>query len=428
MNMLSIGGFDPSGASGVQRDAQVARDMGFYPLSVVTAITAQNTSSFTSVTDVDQDTLASQIRSIRDDFQIHAIKIGMVWSRKTIQTLTEMLDGTEAPIVLDPVIESTTGGRLLKYDAEQDMIKLLGPLARAVTPNVFEAEWLAAMRISDTDMAVAAARKIQPSPNTAVIVTGVKLNDQISDVIYDNDISQIIHGKRLYHENRGGGCTYSAALTCALASGSRIHDASMTAHDMAYHAIQNAIPAGDRLRVAADQEGTALAGAIESLAALPEMSTLIPQCQTNFVFAPPQATGPDQVWGIQGRLVRTGQTVTRAGIILPGGSHHVASAVCSIRKKFAYIRAAANIRYSPDILAAMIREGFLVLFYDRTDEPRHIKESGSSIAWGVKESIKHTQIAPDAICHNGDVGKEPMTLIFGKTPPDVLVKIKRIIK
>lgn len=427
MNMLTIGGFDPSGASGVQRDAQVARAMGFYPLSVVTAITAQNTSGFAGVAAVDADIMAAQMRSVRNDFRIHAIKIGMVWTRETIQTLAGLLDDIDAPIVLDPVIKSTTGGRLLTDGAEQDLLRLLGPLAKAITPNVYEAEHLAGTHITDVKSATAAAHQIQPNHNTAVIVTGVECGEQISDVIYYNGI-QTTGGKRLDRESRGSGCTYSAALACAIASGHSVSDAAKTAHEMTHCAIQNALAAGYGLRVAADQEGNLLADAIESLIALPEMTTLIPQCQTNFVFAPAGATSPEQVWSIQGRLVRTGTTVTRAGAILPGGSHHVASAVCSVRERFADIRAAINIRYSPDILAAMIREEFVVLFYNRADEPRYIKESGSSVAWGVKEATRQTQIRPDAICHCGDMGKEPMTLVFGKTPSDVLAKIQRILK
>lgn len=427
MNMLTIGGFDPSGASGVQRDAQVARAMGFYPLSVVTAITAQNTSGFTGVTAVDADTLAAQLRSVRNDFRIHAIKIGMVWTRETIQTLAGLLDDIDAPIVLDPVIKSTTGGKLLKDGAEPDLLHLLGPLARVITPNAYEAEHLAKTHITDAKSAAAAAHRIQPNQNTAIIVTGIESGEQISDVICDDGI-QIIEGKRLDCESRGSGCTYSAALACALASGHSVYAAATIAHEMTYRAIQNAITAGAGLGVAADPEGDVLADAIESLIALPEMATLIPQCQTNFVFAPPEATSPEQVWSIQGRLVRTGKTVTRAGIILPGGSHHVASAVCSARERFADIRAAVNIRNSPEILAAMIREKFVILFYDRADEPRYIKESGSSVAWGVKEVTKQTPTMPDAICHCGDMGKEPMTLVFGKTPSDVLAKIQLILK
>lgn len=427
MNMLTVGGFDPSGASGVQRDAQVARSMGFYPLSVVTAITAQNTSSFVKATAVDTDTLKAQIKSIRDDFRIHAVKVGMVWARKTIQTLADLLDDMDAPIVLDPVIESTTGGRLLQDGAERDLLCLLGPLARAITPNVCEAEHLADTQIIDIASAADAARKIQPSQDTAVIVTGVEHDGYISDVIYDGTV-HTIRDSKLDDTSRGSGCTYSASLACALAPSGMIQDAAKTAHRMAYYSIQNAVSAGDGLSIAADQEGAILADAIESLVTLPKMSTLIPQCQTNFVLTPAGATSPDQVWGVRGRLVRTGETVTRAGIIAPGGSHHVASAVCAVQERYVDLKSAINIRYSPDVLASMIHERFVVLFYNRADEPQQVKESGSSVAWGVKEAIRQADAKPDAICHQGDMGKEPMTLIFGKTPSDVLAKIERILK
>lgn len=427
MNVLSIGGSDPSGAAGVQRDARVVSSMGFHPLSVVTAVTAQNTSKFLGISPVDAEMVLMQLDAVLSDFEVHAIKIGMVWGHGAMASISRGIGGMDVPVVLDPVVCSTTGGALLEESARNALINTMMPLADVATPNRFEAGYLAGADVVDAATAREAARIISGMGPSSVVVTGVEDGDEVADIIYDGSHHEI-RGARLAGENRGGGCTYSAVLACQMASGRTALEAARMAHDAAYLSIRDAVAAGRGMRVAAEPGGeeAALAEAIENLAAIPDVSSLIPQCQTNFVYAPAGSTSPEEVLGVEGRIVRTGRSVVRAGAIRPGGSKHVAAAVCAMRARFPDVRSAANVRYSAEILSGMIQEEFAVSFYDRDEEPSQIRESGSSVAWGVSEASRRCAAAPDAVCHRGDFGKEPMTIIFGRTPSEVVHKVGRL--
>ena len=427
MNILSIGGSDPSGAAGVQRDARVISSLGFHPLSVVTAVTAQNTSRFLGSSPVDAEMVSMQLDAVLSDFEVHAIKIGMVRGREAMASIGRSIGKMDVPVVLDPVVRSTTGGALLEESARDALIRTMMPLADVATPNGFEAGYLTGTDITAPGAARKAARTISGMGPSSVVVTGVGDGDEIVDIVYDGAYHEI-RGARLAGENRGGGCTYSAVLACQMASGRTVREAAKLARDAAYLSIRDAVAAGGGMRVAAElgREEAALADAIAALAAMPGASSLIPQCQTNFVYAPAGSTSPEEVLGVEGRIVRAGRSVVQAGAIRPGGSKHVAAAVCAIRARFPDVRSAANIRYSSEIMSGMIREEFAVSFYDRGKEPPQIKESGSSVAWGVSEASRGCTTAPDAVCHRGDFGKEPMTIIFGRTPSEVVCKVARL--
>ena len=131
------------------------------------------------------------------------------------------------------------------------------------------------------------------------------------------------------------------------------------------------------------------------------------------------------VLGISGRLVKSGKEVVTAGEIVYGGSQHVGTAVIQVNKKFPEIRSCLNIKYDTKIISKAKKSRFTVLSYDRNKEPRKSKQKeNSSIAWGITNSLK-TKL-PDIIYHKGDIGKEPMILIFGKNPKDVIRKVSKL--
>ncbi|MBI1657472.1 MAG: bifunctional hydroxymethylpyrimidine kinase/phosphomethylpyrimidine kinase [Thaumarchaeota archaeon] len=424
MNVLFVGGSDPSGVSGVQRDARVAWSMGVHPLSVITAVTAQSTSEFAGVQPVPQMMVRQQLDAVLSDFEVSAVKVGMLWSAVIAGTVADSLRDVNAPIVLDPVVRSTTGGALLEDSARQTILERVVPLAGMVTPNAYEAGYLTGIDVCDVDAARAAARRICEM-GAAAVVTGVASGDEVVDVLYDGRFRDM-GGRRLDSGHRGGGCTFSAIIACHMAAGRSAAEATTLARDAVRGSILESTSPGAGRRVAADPRGSELVLAIDELAAISHMADLIPECQTNFVHAAPDSASPDQVLGIEGRMVRAGNSVVRTGMVVPGGSRHVASAVCAVRARFPELLSAANIRYSTSIVSAMVREGFVVAFYDRGLEPPNVKESGSSVAWGVSEAASASEAAPDAVCHRGDFGKEPMTIIFGADPGEVVSKIRRI--
>jgi len=152
---------------------------------------------------------------------------------------------------------------------------------------------------------------------------------------------------------------------------------------------------------------------------------IIPECQTNFVFAKKNPKSVMDVLGVSGRLVKSGKEVVTAGEIVYGGSQHVGTAVIQVNKKFSEIRSGLNIKYDTKIISKAKKSIYTILSYDRSKEPKKSKQKeNTSITWGISNSLKTK--SPDIIYHKGDIGKEPMILIFGKNPDDVIRKISKL--
>ena len=152
---------------------------------------------------------------------------------------------------------------------------------------------------------------------------------------------------------------------------------------------------------------------------------VIPECQTNFVFAEKNPKNIMDVLGISGRLVKSGKEIVTAGEIVYGGSQHVGTAVIQVNKKFPEIRSGLNIKYDPKIIANAKKSKFTFLSYDRSKEPKKSKQKeNSSISWGISNSLNAK--SPDIIYHNGDIGKERMILIFCKNPNEVIQKVSKL--
>jgi len=219
MNLLSIGGSDPSSGAGIQSDIKTFDSLNSYGLTVITAITGQNTSNFGMIEPASQEILKNQLDSIISDFKIDGVKIGMVYNSEIIKTISKELKNKKIPIVLDPVIKSTTGGMLIERTAIKDFKKFLIPLATVVTPNKFEAAFLSEIKIDSKKSLQRAAKKIQGMGAKNVIITGLEENELISDFILEQKKQYTISSKKISKINHGSGCNYSASLLFSLASG-----------------------------------------------------------------------------------------------------------------------------------------------------------------------------------------------------------------
>ena len=424
MNILSIGGSDPSSGAGIQSDIKTFSHSENYPFTVITAITSQNTRKVTSIMPVNKKNLESQIDSILSDFHIDAIKIGMVFNSQIIRTINSKLKNCTLPIVVDPIIKSTTGTLLLKKDALYDYKKMIIPLADVITPNVYESKILSG--IADTKKS---AKKIQSMGAKCVIITGfTESKNNISDFILEPTKSYKISGKKIQIINHGSGCNYSASITESLAKGLTVNEAVKIAKKFVYQSIKNSISIGKGVNIThqkISKDVKELLYSIDDFKQIKNIHKIIPECQTNFVFAKTNPKTINDVLGISGRLVKAGKKIITAGEIVYGGSQHVASAVIQINKKFPEILSCINIKYNPQIISKAKKLGFVVLSYDRNKEPKNVKmQENSSIIWGISSILKTK--CPDLVYHKGDFGKESMILIFGETPNDVIKKVSKL--
>ncbi|MDE1726405.1 MAG: bifunctional hydroxymethylpyrimidine kinase/phosphomethylpyrimidine kinase [Thaumarchaeota archaeon] len=432
MNVLSIAGSDPSSGAGIQGDIKTFTSLGAYGLTVITALTSQNSSKFFKSEPVSSEIIKSQIRSILSDFTIDAIKIGMVYDKKTIRVIHSEMKDLEIPIVLDPIFESTTGGTLLLDDAFSDFKKLLIPLAYVITPNVPEAEKMTNMKIKSLNDAKKATLKINSMGAKNVIIKGGHMQgDKVTDLLLEKKKFHTFSQKKLSRGSHGGGCTFSAALCVYLAKGKTLSESSRLAQKISFESIKNATKVGKGLVIVrqknTDSIEDELSMAINQFVAIKEVHRYIPEVQTNFVFSKPNPESIFDILGLEGRIVKTGRQVIVTGILKYGGSRHVANAILEMARKFPTIRSAINIKYEDKTIKKAIAKRFRVSHYDRALESHGTKNmEGKTISWGIKNAIAKFGNPPDIIYHTGDIGKEPMILIFGKTPKNVLTKLVKM--
>jgi len=219
--VLSIAGSDSSGGAGMQADLKTMICNGVYGMSVLTAVTAQNTVGVASVYDLPCRSVAAQIDAVFTDIVPDAVKIGMVSNKELIATIAERLDFYQASnIVVDPVMIATSQGRLLQEDAVSSLIEKLMPLATVITPNLFEASILAEMKvITHRDMEIAAAI-IAKKTQAAILIKGGHREESADDLLYQNGTCLWLKAPLIDNLNtHGTGCTLSSAIASALAQG-----------------------------------------------------------------------------------------------------------------------------------------------------------------------------------------------------------------
>ena len=424
MNVLSIGGSDPSSGAGIQSDIKTFENHGVYGFTVITAITSQNTKKISKILPISSKIIKSQLESVLSDFQIDSIKIGMMYDSSIIKAVHVMIKNQKCPIVVDPIIESTTKTILLKKSAITDYRKMIIPLATIITPNKRESKILSGCSKVDD-----AARRLQELGARNVIITGYRESErEIEDFVMESDRNYILKGKRIKMINHGSGCNYSASITASLARKKSIHEAANIAKEYVYQSIKNSKDLGKGIKITYKKNSEIqkqLSLSIIDFQNIKDVSKIIPECQTNFVFSKNKPKNIKNVLGISGRLVKSGNSVIQAGDLVFGGSQHVATALIEVSKKFPDIRSAINIKYEPKLITKAKKRKMSVLTYDRKKESKNSKlKENSSISWGVSSCLKSEM--PDMIYHKGDLGKEPMIIVFGNTPTEVVKKIKQI--
>ena len=246
---LTIAGSDSGGGAGIQADLKTFAALGVYGTSAITALTAQNTLGVQGVFDVPADFVRRQLTSIFDDFEVGAVKIGMISRPDTIEVVADELARRRAPaIVLDPVMVATSGDRLTSDEAMRALRTVLFPLARLITPNIPEAAALLRSKPAETEAAMEEqARELLEFGPAAVLVkgghgTGPESVDLLVDGHGTHRFAAPRHRTRHTH---GTGCTLSAAIAALLVSGKDL----CSAVEGAKRFVTNAIAAADSLDV-----------------------------------------------------------------------------------------------------------------------------------------------------------------------------------
>ncbi len=228
--VLTIAGSDCSGGAGIQADLKTMLANGCYGMSVITAMTAQNTTGVTAIEQVSPEFLRKQIDAVFDDITPDAVKIGMIPDEELVRVTAERLRYYDAGnIVLDPVMVATSGADLSDGRSVRALTDELFAMARLVTPNIPEAEALSGMSIRTCEDKMEAARIIGDMGGCAVLVKGGHGGAGADDILYQDGRCYEFPSRRIDNPNtHGTGCTLSSAIACNLAKGMSLPEAVET--------------------------------------------------------------------------------------------------------------------------------------------------------------------------------------------------------
>ena len=439
---LSIAGSDSGGGAGIQADIQTMAALGVYPCTVITAITAQNTSRVNHITPVDSHSIRKQIESVFSDIPLRAIKIGMVYNKEIISIISTYLKKYETPVILDPVLAAGTGAKLLLEKYLEEFKSKLIPLADLTTPNINEAQKLSGIKIRNESDIREAAFKIKELGAKNVIVKGGHFNDSkhVVDILIDknNNATRISNARIHVSETHGSGCNFSAAVTAFIAKKFTISSSCVMANKYVQESLSNVINVGRGLPVNAPlfsmydnacryRTVIDLTMAVSQLTTIHRFREFIPETQSNMVYALPYAKNANEVAGVDGRIVNFIYGFMPAGMVKFGASKHVAAAVLSYMKFNPLMRSAVNIRFD-EALLDFCKSLYPTTEYCRDQEPEKSKlVEGKTISWGVQKALLDNPES-EIIYHKGDFKKEPMILVFGEHPLEIIVKIMGIFR
>ncbi|MBQ4145042.1 MAG: bifunctional hydroxymethylpyrimidine kinase/phosphomethylpyrimidine kinase [Clostridia bacterium] len=244
--VLTIAGSDSSGGAGIQADIKTMTMNGVYAMSIITALTAQNTLGIRAVQESTPEFLKSQIDAVFEDIFPDSVKIGMVSSTSLIDVIAERLIFYNAKnIVIDPVMVATSGSSLIMSDAIKILTKKLLPIATITTPNIPEAEILSNIKINNKEDMISSAKYICESYGCPVLLKGGHNTNDANDLLYENGNIMWIEGKRINNPNtHGTGCTLSSAIASNLAKGMSLTESAKKAKDYISDALTEQLDLG----------------------------------------------------------------------------------------------------------------------------------------------------------------------------------------
>ncbi|MEW6087298.1 MAG: bifunctional hydroxymethylpyrimidine kinase/phosphomethylpyrimidine kinase [bacterium] len=440
--VLTIAGSDSGGGAGIQADLKTFTALGVYGSSVITAVTAQNTLKVSSVYPLPAKIVHEQLDTVISDIKPDFIKIGMLSNSETIETVTNIIKKYKFKnVILDPVMVSKSGNRLMEKAAINVLKEKLIPQAFLITPNTAEAEILTGIKINNFELIIKASEKLVKTGAKNVLIKGGHLrNNTCRDFLLTGNKYIVFSRKRIKTKNtHGTGCTYSSAIAAYLAKGEKLETAVQKARDYLHMAIKNSMQLGKGRGpvnhfVLMQRQEEVLLMREELKAAVKKINTaqtagLIPEVQSNLAYAFKNADNLNEVLGFPGRIIRFKDELKILAPPEPGASKHTGKVVLTAMKHNPSFRAAMNVKFSDKIINICKKLKFKTAEFNRRKEPPETKfKDGCTIEWGTDFAIKKIKNIPDIIFDRGADGKEPMIRVLGRNPDDVANKIIKITK
>lgn len=436
---LSIAGSDSGGGAGIQADLKTFSAFGVFGKTVITSITSQNTFGVQSTDDLPVEVVERQLQAISEDKKCKAMKTGMLGNEKIVRLVSKVIKSKRlGKVVVDPVIFSSSGKRLLTKGGVEVMKELLLPLATLVTPNIKEAELLSGVKIKMPSDRKKAVRAILKMGVQAVVITGGHLKGNPDDFFLDNNGEEIFLSERLTKSDlHGTGCVFSAAITACLAKGLTVREAVREAKNFMGRAILGGVASGnghpcveplaeyyrenEKLKLMSD-----LTQAIE-IFRNERIGDLVPEVQTNIGLGLTNAQKHEDVLAIPGRIIKNGADIFIGAKPEFGGSRHVANIVLTVIQHDPSKRAVINIKYTDSLLRICEKLKFKIASFDRSREPKRVRiREGSSLEWGTDKAITSYGSVPDIIYDLGGIRKEEMIRVIAEDMETLVKKVLAI--
>ncbi len=438
--IVTIAGSDTGGGAGIQADVKTIASLGGHGMSVITALTAQNSMGVQSVYPIPLPFIEAQMDAVFSDIGADAVKTGMLWDAAVVRLVAKKLAAYRINrLVVDPVMAATDGTPLLDEEGRAALRQELLPLATLVTPNLPEAAVLAGMEVGTIEEMKEAARRIREYGAEAVLVKGGHLEGDPVDILLDKAGFTEFRTKRAaVYEVHGTGCVLSAAIAVELAMGASLKEAVQRGREVTIASIKAAVTIGKGKKFShppalVAEEGEryrvieALQEAIDVLSRESHIGVLIPEVSSNLGYALPFARDKGEVAAFPGRIIRMRDAIATIAAPAFGASQHIASIILTAMQHDPSFRSSMNIRYSPPVLKACEVKKLRVLGFDRNKEPQGFREEeGRSLEWGVEDALSRAGAMPDVIYDEGGWGKEPMIRILGRDPSEVVQKVIEI--
>ena len=438
--VLTIAGSDSGGGAGIQADIKTITLLGSYGMSVITALTAQNTVGIEAVLGIPESFVGKQIDAVLRDIGADAIKVGMLANAKIVRMVAGKIRKYKIEkVIVDPVMVAKSGDVLLSKPAQEALKSHLLPLSYVLTPNIPEASVLSGVEVRDLkDLEKAAKAIYRLGPKSVLIKGGHLEGGKALDLLYDGKQFFEYTAERIETKNtHGTGCSYSAAISTFIAQGDPVFKAIQKARQFITDAIRFSLdigkgygPVNPYAPVAREMARykviEKLKEAINMLKQKP-IGFLIPEVQSNLGFALPYPQSIQDIAAIPGRIVVFKDSIATVSDPEFGASKHIAQVILTVMKYDNQLRAAMNIRFDESFIKRCKSLKFRVRSFDRQYEPEEVKErEGSSLKWGIESIVKEEGLVPDIIFDKGDLGKEPMIRVIGKDPMDVVYKILKV--
>jgi hydroxymethylpyrimidine kinase/phosphomethylpyrimidine kinase len=437
--VLTIAGSDSGGGSGIQADLKTILSLGGYGMSVVTAVTAQNTLGIQGMVPIAPEFVGLQLESTLGDIGADCVKTGMLVNAEIVRVVAEKIAKYQIEkVVVDPVLASEWGSVLLDEEGRKAVVKELFPVAYLLTPNIPEAEILTGKTITNVSDMKKAAKRLQKMGPKYVLVKGGHLKEMAVDVLHDGSQHYEFSTERVRtRHTHGTGCTLASAIATRLAQGISLMECIDQGKRYLYRALRFSLSLGSGIgptnhfasitrEIARTHAIEELDKALERLKRL-NIGHLIPEVQSNLAYAIPFAESVDDVASFPGRIVRLVNTVATLSSARFGASRQIHHLVLAAMEYDPERRSAMSIAYSDTLVRRIRSLGYTVAEFDRSRTPPDLQqEEGSTLAWGVQDVMEELGKVPDAIFDRGAVGKVPMIRIFGKDPGSIVNLIARL--